>query len=157
MSLLCALALSTSLAAAAATKTTVSIYQPWSSNGLRHGFAVAHKASGSCWSHSLTTDRADAWRCFIGNDTWDPCFEWSSHSLVAACAETPFSRRVVLLTLKKPLPSEGNATTTMLQPKGEPWGVQLTNGDTCSFEAGATDVVAGERMNYDCQEDRLVQ
>ncbi len=131
--------------------TTISTYRPWTSNGLRHGFSVAHRAAGSCWTQSLTTSRPDAWRCFIGNDIWDPCFESTPHSLVAACAETPFTQRVVLLTLKKPLPSEGNATTAMLQPKGEPWGLRLTDGDRCTFESGATDVVGGERMNYECR------
>lgn len=148
--LICALLLAATTAATT-TKTTVSFFRPWTSNGLRHGFTVAHKAAGSCWTNSLTTGRPDAWRCFIGNDIYDPCFEWTPQSLVAACAETPFTQRVVLLNLKKPLPASGNTTTAMLQPKDEPWGLRLTDGDECSFESGATDVVNGERMNYECR------
>ena len=111
---------------------------------------MSESAKGSCWTHSLSTDRPDAWRCFQGNDIRDPCFA-ASGSAVVACAEGPFSKRVVLLRLSKPLTSDENPTTKMLQPKRMPWGLRLTSGDTCVFVTGATDVVAGDRMNYACR------
>ena len=33
--------------------------------------------SGYCYSGSLAIDRTDAWRCFVGNFIYDPCFSSS--------------------------------------------------------------------------------
>jgi hypothetical protein len=131
-------------------KTSVVLYQPWSATGLRSGYTVEAKAHGACWTNSLTTDRADAYRCFIGDDIYDPCFAGPRHGVVA-CADDPFSKRVILVTLKKPLPNAINPTTQMLQPKGAPWGLRLANGDSCTFIAGAMEVVRGTRLNYGCK------
>jgi hypothetical protein len=149
---LCVLAIALAIPVpAATTQTSILIFSPWSSGGLQNGFSVAKKAKGYCWTQSLTRDRPDAWRCFIGNDIYDPCFAGQRRPTVGvACAEDPFSKRVVLLTLTKPLPHNVNPTTRWLQPKGEPWGLRLANGDTCFFATGATDVAAGMRMNYEC-------
>jgi eukaryotic-like serine/threonine-protein kinase len=149
----CAIILGLAMPALGASKTSVIVFSPWSANRLRDGFTVTQKASGSCWTHSLVTDRADTWRCFEDNDILDPCFARAPSSLTVACAQSPFSHRLVLLSLKKPLADSENATTRWLQPKGEPWGLRLTNGDMCIFATGATDVVAGERMNYACAKD----
>src|SRR5580704_16113213 len=134
----------------AATKTTGVVFQPWASGTLRSGFSVSSKSQGSCFTRSLVSDRADTWRCFEGDDILDPCFAGSAHSDTVACAESPFSKTVVLLSLKKPLNGGDNATTKWLQPKGMPWGLRLTNGDTCVFATGATDAVGDERLNYAC-------
>ena len=122
----CAIAFALGMPALAASKTSVVLFSVWSGNGLREGFAVTAKASGFCWSHSLVTDRNDAWRCFRGDDILDPCFARSRHSAIVACAEDPFSKHLVLLSLKKPLPNADNPTTQWLQPKGLPWGLRLT-------------------------------
>lgn len=150
LAVLCAVASLLAVPAPAATRTTVAIFNPWTSSGLRHGFTVSGTAKGSCWTHSLSTDRPDAWRCFEGNDIRDPCFAGPPHAAVVACAEGPFSTKVALLKLSKPLTDGENPTTRMLQPKGEPWGLRLTSGDTCVFVTGATDAVEGERLNYAC-------
>lgn len=149
----CVVALAIAIPALSASKTSVVAFSPWSSNGLRDVFTVTQKAPGSCWTHSLVSDRSDAWRCFEGNDILDPCFAHAPPTRTVACAQSPFSHRIVLLSLKKPLSDSQNATTRWLQPKGEPWGLRLSNGDTCVFVTGATDVVAGERLNYACAKD----
>ncbi|MBV9333996.1 MAG: chromate efflux transporter [Candidatus Eremiobacteraeota bacterium] len=143
-------------ARAETASTNVLIVQPWSHGQLRSGFTITRKAKGSCFSNALTTNRLDAWRCFIGNDIYDPCFSGSAHAAVVACADDPFSRRVILLSLQKPLNSGESSTTEMLQPKGEPWGLRLANGETCTFVTGATDVVQGMRMNYECKANDFI-
>lgn len=148
---LCAVVTILAIPAPAATPTTVEIFNPWTSSGLRQGFTVTEKAPGSCWTHSLVSDRASAWRCFEGNDILDPCFARSGRFDTVACAESPFSKTVVLLSLKKRLTDGDSATTKWLQPKGMPWGLRLTNGNTCAFATGATDAVGGERLNYACR------
>ena len=132
------------------TPTKVVIFAPWSSSGLRAGFRVASKVHGSCWIHSIARNRADAWRCMAGNDIYDPCFAGSPQKNIVACPEGPFSNDVVLLHDAKPLDGKPDWIVRRLQPKGQPWALRLTNGDTCAFETGATDVVGGQRMNYAC-------
>lgn len=136
---------------AGTAKTTVVTFAPWAHGQLRQGYTVAVKAKGSCFNNALTTNRSDAWRCVIGNDIYDPCFSGAARATVLACAEDPFSRRLVLLSLQKPISTEDAATTDMLQPHGEPWGLRLANGETCAFATGATDVAQGMRMNYECK------
>ena len=136
---------------AAETTTTVVFFRPWANGTLASGFTVSEKARGSCYTHSLSTDRPDAWRCFQGNDIFDPCFAGSAHSNTVACAQSPFSHAVVLLSLNRPLSDGQNPTTKWLQPKRMPWGLRLASGDTCVFVTGATDVVDGDRMNYACR------
>jgi hypothetical protein len=151
MALRALVAFALTVAAATTQKTSVVLFTPWESGQIRHGYSVASKAKGSCWTNALTTNRPDAWRCMIGNDIYDPCFAGAAHATVVACADDPFSKRVVLLNLTKPLANGDTAMSQMLQPKGEPWGLRLTNGETCSFATGATDVVQGMRMNYECK------
>ena len=150
LALLCTVATTLAVAPAATTQTVVNVFNPWAPSGLRQGFTVSENAKGSCWTHSLATDRADAWRCFQGNDIRDPCFAGPRRSAIVACAEGPFSKKIVLLRLGKPFADSESATTKLLQPKGEPWGLRVTSGDTCVFVTGATYAVAGERLNYAC-------
>ena len=149
---LCAFTAMLAVPAPAPTRTAVVVFSPWELGPLKDGFKVMRESTGSCGGRSLVTDRADAWRCFEGNDIDDPCFATSASNTVVACVQSPFSKRVVLLTLGKPLAGGEDATSRWLQPHGEPWGLRLVNGGTCVFVWGATDAVAGERMNYACTE-----
>jgi hypothetical protein len=146
-----ALVFSTTLPSLAAQKTTVVMYHAWTPAGKLANVRVTETVSGNCWTQSLVTSRGDAYRCMTGNDIYDPCFApRTSRPQVVACAPNPFLNRIVLFRLKKPLPSSPNTTTQWLQPHNQPWGLRLTNGDTCVFATGATDVIKGERMNYGC-------
>src|SRR5580658_2604491 len=90
----CALTITLAIPAPAmVTQTTVVIFNPWSSSGLRSGFIVLEKVDGSCWIHSLASDRPDAWRCMTdgGAGLYDPCFRGSLHKDTLACADGPFS------------------------------------------------------------------
>lgn len=150
---LCAITTALATPAPAATaQTTVVIFNPWASSGLRSGFIVSQKVKGSCWTHSLATERPDAWRCMAGNDIYDPCFSSSPHEGMVACAEGPFSKRIVLMTLTKPLTDNVKLTGELwgLRLRSAPWGLRLLSGDRCVFAEGATDAVGGERLNYAC-------
>lgn len=138
---------------AAITRTRVVLFSPWSSSGLRNGFIVSERVKGSCWIHSLASERSDAWRCMgTDNTIYDPCFVSSSHKRTPACAEGPFSNRVALLTVAKPLTDNVKLTGELwgLRLRGAPWGLRLVNGDTCVFAQGATDAIGDERLNYAC-------
>jgi hypothetical protein len=149
------LAMAVSMSRAATTPTNVVLFAPWSHGVLRGDLVVSAKVKGSCWIHSLESERPDAWRCMAGNDIYDPCFSGSSDVKKVACAEDPFSKRLTLITLTKALPTSGQEMKLAgelagLRLRGEPWGIRLVNGDTCEFMTGATDVVHGMRLNYAC-------
>src|SRR5665213_51415 len=59
--------------ATAPAMTQELIYTGQSDSGQPTGAISAH-ASGYCWEGSAAAPRADAWRCFEGNDILDPCF-----------------------------------------------------------------------------------
>jgi len=153
--ILCAIffALSASKSAAI-THTSIALFSPWSSSGLRNGFIVSENVKGSCWTHSLASERADAWRCMTGGGSglYDPCFRGSPHRDILACVEGPFSNRITLLTVTKPLTDNVKLTGELwgLRLRGAPWGLRLVSGDTCVFAQGATDAIGGERLNYAC-------
>ena len=149
----CALATAFATPIAAAERTSVEIYSPWASGTLARGFIVSARVKGLCGLHSLASERADAWRCSAGNDMYDPCFTGSVHKDTLACAQSPFSKHVTLLTLTKPL-TDMKLTGELwgLRLRGEPWGVRLVNGATCVAVQGATDVFEGDRLNYPCTE-----
>jgi hypothetical protein len=150
---LCALAIALALPAGATTSTRVAIFNPWASTELRHGFVVSGNVKGACGMHSLVSQRPDAWRCYADDDMYDPCFARSSHTYTVACAEGPFSKRITLMTVTAPLTDTVILTGKLwgLRLRGGPWGLRLVSGDTCVFAQGATDAVAGERLNYACR------
>jgi hypothetical protein len=147
---LCSLAIA--VPAGATTSTSVAIFNPWASSGLRHGFLVSGKVRGSCRMHSLVSERPDAWRCNAGDDMYDPCFARSPHTYTVVCAEGAFSKRITLMTVAAPLTDTVKLTGELwgLRLRGAPWGLRLIGGDTCVFAQGATDAVAGVRLNYAC-------
>lgn len=150
----CAIVFALSVSASAAvTHTNVVQFLPWSSGVLRHSLTVSAKVKGSCWTHALASERPDAWRCAdYDHSIYDPCFVDSFHQRTLACGEGPFSKRVTLLTVTKPLTDNMKLTGQLwgLRLRGAPWGLRLVNGDTCVFVSGATDGFEGERLNYAC-------
>lgn len=152
--IICAIVCAFSISkAATVTHTTVVLVSPWSPNGLRSGFTVSAKVKGSCWTHSLASERPDAWRCAdYDHGIYDPCFSGSLYKKTLACAEGPFLKGVVLMTVAKPLNDNMKLTGELwgLRLRGAPWGLRLVNGDTCVFVSGATAVFEGERLNYPC-------
>jgi hypothetical protein len=149
-----ALVLAATLSVASAG-TRVVVYSAWSGDALRRDLVVTTRVSGSCWIHSLTSGRADAWRCFSSqSEIFDPCMAAPSGTAVA-CPEAPFSNRVVVLQLMKRLDAvheqQLSGKLADLRLKGEPWGLQLTGGAICQFVSGATGMIAGMRLNYACR------
>lgn len=131
--------------------THLVIYSPFSINGgLAPGVKVTARASGYCWTGSLSDPRSDAWRCFRGNLIYDPCFSGSFVTKWVACPlSAPFGAHVLRLNLTKPLPF-ALADKTSDPTAGDPTTVRLTTGVTCVFADGATGTLAGMRLNYVC-------
>ncbi len=122
--------------AAAITATQVITYTP--------GPPTGEPQAGSCWTNSLAVWRADAWRCFVGNSIYDPCFEADGDVI---CGASPVTTTVSFaLELTEPLP----ASSMPDDPAGHAWLVELPDGTVCEFATGATGGVDGERINYLC-------
>lgn len=149
-------AMGASPAPQATDATQVTLYVPFTPNGLSIGLAVTRRANGSCFAGSAASSgRSDAWRCSAGNAILDPCYQgFQSGKIVLACPDTPWSANVVLLTLTKDLPQKDANKDTV--PKGLPWALELANGMKCELLTGATFGVAGMRANYGCRENAYV-
>ena len=65
---------------------------------------------GSCWTNSIAAPyRSDAWRCTVGNEIHDPCFQIPGNANLL-CDPNPGNiadASPVILSLVKPLPKSG--------------------------------------------------
>ena len=111
---------------------------------LASAFHVGTRASGSCWTASLASGAADAWRCAAGNAIHDPCFAASPHAKTVVCFLDPW-HPVTILALTKPLPRHGPTLAQTL-----PWAIETTDGRRCTYLTGATAPMGAERINYGC-------
>jgi hypothetical protein len=111
---------------------------------LSSAFHVGSRASGSCWTASLASGAADAWRCAAGNAIHDPCFAASPHARSVVCFLDPW-HPVTILALTKPLPRHGPTPAQTL-----PWAIETTDGRRCTYLTGATAPMGAERINYGC-------
>lgn len=133
--------------ALAATRTTASVYEAFTSQGVI--VPRVEVKSGSCWENSIVLERDDAWRCFIGNDIYDPCFSSQRASGVVVCVQAPWSGTGIEIRLTKPLPKPFRepAPSTSL----EPWGIQIASGQDCIISSGmGPAAIHGRNLNYYC-------
>lgn len=122
--------------ATAITTTLVITYTP--------GPPTARPRAGRCWTNSLAVWRADAWRCQVSSELYDPCFEVDDSVICGASPVTATASFALLLTAPLPAPETPQDTT------GHAWLVELADGTVCGFATGATGGVGGERINYFC-------
>lgn len=119
--------------------TTVIVFHPKGSTRMF--------VSGSCdMGESVALDRADAWRCIVGNVIYDPCFSAAPHATSVICGATPSKPIGITVKLPKALPTHAPAHG------GQAWIVRLGDGSTCEFLTGATFGVGGQRVNYGCSD-----
>ncbi len=118
------------------TATQVITYTP--------GLPTGEPQAGNCWTSSLAVWRADAWRCTVGNEIYDPCFSSGESVICGADPKTPTLG--FALTLTEPLPAPEVAQDAARHA----WLVELADGTVCGYATGATGGVGGERFNYLC-------
>lgn len=110
---------------------------------LNPRFHVGRRSAGYCWTASLATGAADAYRCMEGNAIHDPCFASSTRASSVACFRDPW-HPVTILRLTRPLPRHARAHGSL------PWAIETTDGRRCTFLTGATAPMGGERIDYGC-------
>jgi len=89
---------------------------------------VTKTGLGSCWEGSIAANRADAFRCTVGNSISDPCFVRSSGSV--ACPEIPAGDQGLVIKLTKPLPAND------VSGPANPWAMVVAPGTRCRIETG---------------------
>jgi hypothetical protein len=122
------------------TVTTVHLYAPFNGGGIAADISVARTASGYCWTTSGSDVREDAFRCFVANFIYDPCFanQTSFASYVLCPLYTPLSK-VLRINLTRKLPLNAGISSPTRYP---PWAVRTTSGKWCTILTGATGQVA---------------
>ncbi|MGX1886509.1 serine/threonine protein kinase [Streptomyces sp. NPDC055287] len=133
------------------TRTEVHTIAPWAIGGHApaKGIVVTGDAIGSCFSSSTKTQRTDAWRCTHDSTLLDPCFApdvGPDHPVLLCMGASP--NHMMRLTLTETLP--GNNFHIPGGPVPTPLVIELANGKRCEFAGGATDSLAGQRLNYLC-------
>jgi hypothetical protein len=127
---------------------------PYVPNVSASGTAVK---SGSCWTNSIAAPyRADAWRCMVGNEIYDPCFEiltnTSTKNLLCGVNPNPINRAATstfTLQLAKSLPTRGAMPSST--PSNWAWAVMLADGTYCTPLTGTFPFAAtGEAAHYSC-------
>lgn len=111
-------------------------------NGVEVTATVGTGEGASC-QQSLSSQRPDAYRCFVGDLVHDPCF---ASTQGAVCPEFPWARRAILLQVEAD-PAIGEPLA-----QGLPWGIELADGQRCTFLGGATDLLDDLRANYGCDD-----
>ena len=108
----------------------------------------APKRSGSCWTRSIAApSRADAWRCMLGNEIYDPCFSPKIGGLVVCDVNPVTGGRGFAVRLTKPLPTGEPLFTARL---ALPWVVQLADGEVCIPLTGTHELIGKESIGYEC-------
>jgi hypothetical protein len=126
--------------------TSVTVFDAFTAGGSPA--IPVHQVHGSCFTGSLTSSRADAWRCLSGNYLYDPCFSSQAAPGVVICPN-PNPVRGTEIQLTKSLPrDQGNSGSPSASSR--PWALELFNGDHCALSSGATAVVHGVRLNFFC-------
>jgi hypothetical protein len=107
--------------------------------------------SGSCFTNSIAAPyRPDAWRCTVGNETQDPCFQvGTSSSLICGVhPEDATNASAFVLTLTEPLPV---AEIPPNPPPDWAWQVKLNDGTICTPFTGTLPFSAdGKVAKYSC-------
>lgn len=132
-------------------RTTIRWFRPFLSSGaIAPGYHVvgrrrAHSSAGlQCFGPSYATFSRDAFRCYSGDLTYDPCFRDPAGALVA-CPVAMFPKRVVLLSVTKPL-VRGPAWSG----DHHAWLLVLPSHVACRWSSGASMVWHGLRLNFSC-------
>jgi hypothetical protein len=139
-----------SASTAKVVRTQPTVFEPFTSAGIPAS-PPQKTITGSCWTGSLASARADAWRCMSGNEIIDPCFSSTQARAIVLCSTSgPWDRGLLEIKLTKQLPAryanKGKPSTV-----GLPWALETTTGRKCELATGATDVIIGMRLNYFCE------
>lgn len=139
--------------------TVVSVLRPYTGDRLSPSLQVTKTVRGNCGDYpdgrAHGSGNPEAVRCF-GDDSfvYDPCYV-SQTGTRLACPARPWSSRVTVI--RPSHPARGGFREDFPGPGDRAYGMQLADGQRCSFVDGAGQVtVAGVRVNYQCERGDVV-
>ncbi len=110
--------------------------------------------SGYCWIVSSASTERGAWRCYVGDYIYDPCFETPRLSEAVICGANPATNESgFILQLTKPLPA---ASWHQPLSRYSPWLLKLADGSVCERETGTADWYHGTPLLYGCSDSRCL-
>ena len=116
-------------------------------------------AAGSCWTNSIAAPyRSDAWRCAVGNEIHDPCFQILNGKdlLCEPDPKNPIVSSSTVLSLTKPLPKPKEHLSPATPYDGA-WLIELKGGITCTPFTGTLPFSdKGDVASYSCSDKRLI-
>ncbi|WP_313565482.1 hypothetical protein [Mobilicoccus sp.] len=114
-------------------RMTVKVVDPWRDGSTRRAIAAKSvtRVTGSC-SDSTISGRRDAYRCFLGNLLFDPCFVNPRSSRQIACPGGSRTGWLVATNVRTRRSEAGSSPT-----KGWIFQVRLVNGAMCYRGTGA--------------------
>jgi len=119
----------------------------------------ANLVDGSCWTNSIAAPfRGDAWRCTVGNNIHDPCFQIPGNANLLCDPNFGNSSDTspVILSLVKPLPKPGKIPAPG-SPADGAWLIKLKGGILCSPFTGTLPFSdKGDVATYGCSDKRLI-
>ena len=136
------IACGTSTAAASPSGTRQIVFAPFAANGTpAHGFSVHTTVSGHCVAAGVAGN--STYRCFAGNQIYDPCFARPKATTgPLLCTYNPTRRRLVRMDVSGPLPAPLPGA-----PQTRPWAMQLADGQVCVL----VDAAWGGLGPFSCQ------
>jgi hypothetical protein len=106
---------------------------------------------GECWTDSIAIARVGAWRCMVGNEIFDPCFEVPGLGQGVVCGASPVgSQPGFVLKLSKPLPKP----TPWTPESPRAWLIRVSDGSVCEIETGTIAHVDNIDIPYACSDSK---
>jgi hypothetical protein len=125
--------------------TQIIVYQPPT--------ITTQTMSGSCWTLSIASPRAGAWRCSSNSRIYDPCFSPQDETGYVICTTLPLRElQGSRMNLTQPLPD-------ITPPSQLPvvLALELDDGTTCQFlTTGTLFEVDGQYFNYGCSDGSIL-
>lgn len=106
-----------------------------------------------CWIGSVSTNRSDAFRCSSDNSILDPCFEdpiLLPPDSVITCPSDPTDKNP--LQFKAEIDRKHANDGAKNQESNCPWFIIMDDGSLCFARTGASEIIAGRRVDYSCKD-----
>lgn len=136
----------------AAVRPTETRYAaPVDGNGRELGsIKVSGTVSGSCTAGSDVIGNVSVYRCFAGNEVYDPC--WASVTPGSASAGGALCLRAPWSTSAVKVVAHGISAGIKVSPTDQnaPWGVRLVTRQRCLAEQGAHGEFRGRFIDFTC-------
>lgn len=125
---------------------TTQLYATTIESFTASNFRITNVANGVCLSASTASTQTNAWRCYTGKMTLDPCFNLPNQRGLI-CPDNPWSKAATRVILNKPLLN----TPRIANSARLPWAVELADGSKCVLLTRTTFAVDNQRVNYVCE------